>query len=503
MAVLWLGCSLNSMGMMTSIFPPSDAGEAGEDAEYEAPIDEPVLLDLGGDLLEEDSSEEPETCVAVSCADMKHECGSWTDGCGNPMDCGSCTAPQSCHGGQCASVIFVDPKATGAKDGSSWTDAFVTIDAALAAAKPGTQVWIAKGVYVRSNVMAPAVVKMQTEVKLYGHFKGDEDGIDQRDLTSKDETVLDGEQTTTVVIGAADSLLDGFTVTKGSGTNAAGVYIMNVTGMTIANCLIKGNTATNAGGGVYVQSGGLVIRNTTITGNQSSLANFGGGVFVTQSKVMLDHCMVSSNVSGTGGGLYALQSDLLVEGSVFLSNRAEYSQSGGGGIYLQQAKTTRISNSVFGKNASTLAYGGGIYNHQSSPDIVSCTFAMNTAKLDGADVFDNVASVPKITNCILWSSGGVHPLWDYSGAGPAVVRYSDVFSGWPGEGNLNVDPKLANLGAGDYGLAASSPCIDAADGTFAPDTDLFGSPRWDDPAHANSGIGPIPYADIGAIEYKK
>jgi hypothetical protein len=218
--------------------------------------------------------------------------------------------------------------------------------------------------------------------------------------------------------------------------------------------------------------------------------------------VTIDHCLVWNNAAGTGGGLYAMQSDLKVDGSVFLSNRAEHTQSGGGGIYLQQAKTVRIVNSLFAKNQATNSSGGGIYNLQSSPDIVNCTFALNTAPLKGEDVFDNMGSVPKIANSILWSSDSGHPLLDSAGAGPALVRYSDVFNGWLGEGNINADPALVDPGAEKYGLGPTSPCIDAADGVLAPATDLFGTQRWDDPAHANTGAGPTPYADIGAIEYK-
>ena len=103
-------------------------------------------------------------------------------------------------------------------------------------------------------------------------------------------------------------------------------------------------------------------------------------------------------------------------------------------------------------------------------------------------------------------------LHDY-GADALTIRYSDVWN--PGgqnysgtadrtgqNGNLAVDPKLRNPGAGDYRLSYSSPAIDAADGAVAPATDLLGAARFDDPRTPNTGIPTAggAYADMGAYE---
>jgi len=50
-------------------------------------------------------------------------------------------------------------------------------------------------------------------------------------------------------------------------------------------------------------------------------------------------------------------------------------------------------------------------------------------------------------------------------------------------------------------LQPGSPCIDAADGTVAPEFDFLGNARVDDPGSPNTGLGP-PWADIGAFEYQ-
>jgi PKD repeat protein len=56
---------------------------------------------------------------------------------------------------------------------------------------------------------------------------------------------------------------------------------------------------------------------------------------------------------------------------------------------------------------------------------------------------------------------------------------------------------------GDFALQAGSPAIDSADSSVAnwPATDAAGRARVDDPATPNTGAGPVPYADRGALEF--
>ncbi|MDY0003368.1 MAG: choice-of-anchor Q domain-containing protein, partial [Polyangia bacterium] len=66
--------------------------------------------------------------------------------------------------------------------------------------------------------------------------------------------------------------------------------------------------------------------------------------------------------------------------------------------------------------------------------------------------------------------------------------------------NLNSDPLFVNPAAMDFRLQEGSPCIDAANGTEAPSTDMDGDSRWDDPAVTDTGTGTPTYADIGCYE---
>ena len=85
------------------------------------------------------------------------------------------------------------------------------------------------------------------------------------------------------------------------------------------------------------------------------------------------------------------------------------------------------------------------------------------------------------------------------------VSYSDVQHGWPGEGNVDVDPLFVDEVGGNFRLSSVSPCIDAGDTTgVGALTDCFGAPRFlDDPDTADTGVtvGGAPVVDMGAIEF--
>jgi len=73
---------------------------------------------------------------------------------------------------------------------------------------------------------------------------------------------------------------------------------------------------------------------------------------------------------------------------------------------------------------------------------------------------------------------------------------------YPGEGNINSDPRLADAAVLNFRLASGSPAIDAgqgAEGVLAVDFD--GQNRIDDPNIINMGSGSPNYIDIGAFEY--
>ena len=65
------------------------------------------------------------------------------------------------------------------------------------------------------------------------------------------------------------------------------------------------------------------------------------------------------------------------------------------------------------------------------------------------------------------------------------------------------DPKFTAAATADFRLMAGSPAIDAAMSSAPnwPATDANGGARMDDPRTANTGVGPVTYADLGPLEF--
>jgi len=99
-------------------------------------------------------------------------------------------------------------------------------------------------------------------------------------------TIIDGSQLGSVIILAnigALSVINGFTIQNGLADYVGGIYSYNAS-YTIANCLIRKNSATTQGtteapgGGIYCYNSNPVITNCTISGNKVDDINGSGGI---------------------------------------------------------------------------------------------------------------------------------------------------------------------------------------------------------------------------------
>lgn len=390
-------------------------------------------------------------------------------------------------GGTCDSCGYhVDVDASASGDGDSWETAYSTIQEGIDAAHdalrlPGApetcQVWVAEGTYHIFSSAATDTVLMRAGVQIYGGFSGGEVDLTERDVLAHvtrihGADVPDGtNRVHHVITGANASLIDGFVIEGGSAQGAAtdgsgGGLVCLGTSPTVQNCIFNANFASASGGAFAALSGA----GPTIT-----------GTLFTNNSAVTD-----------GGALFVDAGEVTVTGSIFAANSAS---DDGGGIAAYAGATLTLQNCVLAGNLATNS-GGGLFTHQSTASVMSCTFTANSASSGGAIWVEEGSG--SVTNSILWADTGGEI--GRSSTAVGTVRHCNVQGGMAGTGNIDEDPLFA--GVADFHLTAGSPCIDAGDAVGAPELDIEGNPRVDDPATADTGSGDPSWVDMGAYEYQ-
>ncbi len=431
-------------------------------------------------------------------------------------------------------MIYVDATATaGAKDGTSWGDAYIHLQDALAMGGPD-EIRVAQGTYKPDHDSAnptgskqrTATFQLISDVAIYGGFPtgggqwNDRDPnthhtILSGDLDENDGTNFanNGDNSYHVVTADGTSetaILDGFIITAGnanaaSGSGSYGGGIYNDSGSAVvSNCIITTNWAAVGGGGMYNDNSSATLTNCAFTGNSTGL--FGGGIYNYWSDgLLLVGCTFTVNsADDSGGGVYNESSSPTVTACTFKTNRAE---SYGGGIYNYDSSSPTLTNCAFvGNSASgSFASGGAILNYwYCSPTVTNCIFSGNWAAYGGGvyneyycdvNIFDctisgnsagygggiyNYESNPILKNCIAWGNtddgGSDESAQIYVLASAPVVAYSCIqgLDTYAGSGNIGDNPLFVrNPDAGDDGWG-DDPCTPGVD---EGDNDDFGDLR--------------------------
>lgn len=353
------------------------------------------------------------------------------------------------------------------------------------------------------------------------------------------DTIVDGSGAFHVVVcvigEGRDTVLTGFTITGGqangdsSPDNSGGGLLNLNSSPTIAHCVFRENGAF-AGGGMHNDNSSPLVADCEFVLNGALV---GGGMANTMaSKPTLVRCTFTDNEAWYGGGMHnGDTSEPLVLNCAFSDNSAirsgamansnssrpevlnciftHNSADSGGAMSTNDASNPRITNCIFAGNSATAmsGMGGGINNSGASPQVISCTFVGNSAIGNGGGLYNSGSDVALITNCIFWANT---PDQIEQGLGSVIVAYSIVAGGFPGPGNLNVDPLLVDApgpdgvfgtGDDDLHLLPGSPAIDAGL-SVAFLFDLDGNRRVvDDPTQADTGIGFPAVIDMGAYEF--
>ena len=98
-----------------------------------------------------------------------------------------------------------------------------------------------------------------------------------------------------------------------------------------------------------------------------------------------------------------------------------------------------------------------------SPTFQGCTIANNQLSTSAPGLIRSLGGPVAFENCIFRNNSATNLFHDPNGQ--VTVTSSNVQGGFPGAGNIDLDPQFVNAAGGDFHLQTSSPCIDAGDGT--------------------------------------
>jgi hypothetical protein len=298
---------------------------------------------------------------------------------------------------------------------------YTTIQAAINAAVNSDTVLVAPGTYFE-NI----------------NFRGKNIVVTSRYYITQDpslisSTIIDGstplqpDSASCVIICRGEdssAVLQGFSITRGGGTkwndeHFAGLY--------------------REGGGILVALSSPIIQNNIIHSNVvSNLSGVnstgGGGVRMGDGYPRFYNNVVMNNSANYGGGVVLNYTGGQLKNNVICANYGSFQYGAGTGIWINgnNIRQILIINNTVSGNRST----GGICGIYGSGPVL-------------------------IKNNIVW--GNISPS-NVQVSGALNVTNSLVQGGYPGAGNLNIDPLFADT---NYILQLSSPCIDKGDSTLA------------------------------------
>ena len=178
---------------------------------------------------------------------------------------------------------------------------------------------------------------------------------------------------------------------------------------------IENNTVTSQGVLEIIDSHPSLDYLNLLNNKKSSsghmVGNNGAAMSINNSTVSLSNSLIVNNISVYEDNFYGTTDTL-----------------GGGIIVVNNSILMQNNNTFFGNSGST-DYASAIH------------------------IYDSSSST--IKNSIFWNDS-VHEQI----IGSANITYSNVYGGWDGEGNINMDPLFCNPDSNDFTLAENSPAVE-------------------------------------------
>jgi parallel beta-helix repeat protein len=276
-----------------------------------------------------------------------------------------------------------------------------------------------------------------------------------------------------------------------------GVRLLNTTDSTVTSSTAKANGYH----GISAQGGsGVRIANNSASANLKPGTRVAAGIDVSLSSL---NALVERNISygndDSGIEIYTGSTGAVVRRNVTYDN-------GDHGIDVSSSpnavvvSNTSVGNSTSGLNVEGVSGKGS--TGTSLRDNISVDNAVNTTRSKGAIRVD-AESVPGTTidRDLVYQSDGTTPLFEWNAVLYTSLSTFRSASSQETHGKAG-NPQFVNLGARNLQLGPASPALDAADSSVTgwADKDQTGAAPVDQPDVADTGTGPLTYADLGALE---
>lgn len=412
-----------------------------------------------------------------------------------------------------ATIIYVNVNATGSNTGSSWANAFTSLQSGIGASFPGDTIWVAQGVYKPTTTTSRTVTFLLPDaVKIFGGFNGTETSITQQNV-SGNVTTLSGDigvtgnatDNTFHILTATNisnaSLLDGFRVVSGNttgmitGSNLGAGLMAGNSSIVVRNCTFQSNVA-EAGAAIASGGGGNIsfINCTVINNTASGTGANGGAIRISGGTANFQGCRIMSNSGYSGGGFRLSGGIINIDRCDISGNTAN--GSGGAIQGFQNNFTLTLTNSLIAGNTSgddasaimCISIPANVHR------VINCTVSGNSS-VPGSDGCCMFSANAQVNNCVFFDNYEAITL-----DGNNMTTNNNLIQGVNLTSPMFIAPGSSLLApftsAGyNYRVAAFSPVVNYGSATnLIPiyNADLDNNPRTQGPApdagcYENSG----------------
>ncbi|SFU28075.1 Por secretion system C-terminal sorting domain-containing protein [Pustulibacterium marinum] len=349
--------------------------------------------------------------------------------------------------GTTAAFIYVDANATGANDGSSWTDAYTTLDAALTAVSGNnnTVLYVAKGTYTpdATSTTVPFTIASDN-LRIYGGFEGTETSLSDRDdslVFTTNATIISGD------LSGNDTTGD-FTTNRVD--NSARLIELNADNVTLNGLVFSGGHANGSNNPVINTASAI----TSLTLQYCKITdNYATGVFIdwrnfTES-IEMENVLIDGNK--TTNGVVLFQSSNTNDITVSLANiqfTNNTYNADWGAIWFRRGNTSKIHTTI-----SNGTFADNLNMYSSSNDYNLITQSSSAAA-------DNILI---IRNSIFWNN-------QYTNGSSVVTSTTAVSNPKSNEGNSQqftvsnsiISLTNTNFTANTSDITSNNPNLDAA-----------------------------------------